>query len=151
MKTKFCSYLEIGFPDKALSQTEQYCLFIWLSKGKNTEVPKSQVSRRVLVTHGEPMAVPGRRRSVCQDCFSGWGRREAEFTSSPACSESCHLHPPVVVRWRFEADLHLSDGMWCKYAVISGIQAYRRCSLKTPVCHSEELVIISSHIFRDRS
>lgn len=56
----FCSYLEIDFPDIALSQTAQHCLFIFLSKERNTEVHKSQISRGVLVNCAEPMALPGR-------------------------------------------------------------------------------------------
>lgn len=56
----FCFYLEIDFPDALLSQTEQRCFLIYLSKGKNKEVHKSQISSGVLDSCAEPLAMPGR-------------------------------------------------------------------------------------------
>lgn len=121
-------------------------LFIKGEEYRSTEKPDFQGGI------GQPCWAHGytweRGVSFARDCFFGSGGREAELTSSTACTWFCHHDPTAVVSWCFEADLHLSDGMWCKYAVISVIQTYHRCSLKIPVCHSEELVIISSHTFQ---
>lgn len=56
----FCSYLERDFQDTVFSLRGQHHLFISLSKGKDKEVHKSQISRGMLVDHAESRAIPGR-------------------------------------------------------------------------------------------
>lgn len=64
MKKNFCFYLQVDFLVTVLFQIEQHFFLIYLSKGKNKEVHKSQISSGVSDNCAEPMAMP-RRGQFC--------------------------------------------------------------------------------------
>lgn len=80
----FCFCLEIGFPDTVLSQTEQHCFLIYLSKRKNKEVHKSQISSGVLDNCAEPMAMPGRGQFCLAGLLLLQGGRLSSLQALPA-------------------------------------------------------------------
>lgn len=85
----FCFYLEIDFPDTVLSQTEQHCFLIYLSKGKNKEAHKSQISSGELDNCAEPMAMPGRGQFCLPELILLQGGRLSSLQALPA-------HEPVI-------------------------------------------------------
>lgn len=98
----FRFYLEIDFPDTVLSRTEQHYFLIYLSKGKNKEVHKSQISSEELDNCAEPMAVPGRGQFCLPGLLLLQGGRLSSLQALPA-------HEPVIAipQWLFGDILRL--------------------------------------------
>lgn len=85
-----------------LSQTEQHCFLIYLSKRKNKEVHKSQISSGVLDNCAEPMAMPGRGQFCLPGLLLLQGGRLGSLQALP-------VHEPVIPipQWLFGDVLRL--------------------------------------------